>query len=254
LSSKVGTDCFYQAQAWAITLDTNLSFELAESAALDGRWKDANDLFEDACSERASPEIRIAYGICLAEQEKFHDAICQFCHVLDGADLPVKAIVMHNLACIYRELDEPALARRFQQLAISFAGDCGSEELLGVANDAYLTGNQELASSLMVMIDAVPSAAEEPDLDLLAARAVIDTADARQSLLQLFTVYRRRPRYDFRRRGIDLMNLAMLFSALGRVRSQKRCLEMAISQLTACTGGYSLRKIREHLRTLGQTV
>lgn len=246
----IGTVFFYEALAWVFTVDTRLLVDLAESAALYGRWNDANDLFEEACSETASSEVRIAYGICLAGQEKFHEAICQFCHVLDSTDLRAKAIVMHNLACIYRELDEPELARRFQQLAISFAGGCGSEELLGVANDAYLTGNDGLASSLMVMIDAKLSSAEESDLDHLATRAVIDRADARESLFRLFAVYRQRPRHDVRRRGIDLMNLAMLFAILGRVNSQKRCLERAISRFTVCTGGYSLRRIRECLRNL----
>jgi len=237
----------------AFTLDTNLLLELAESAVVNGHWNDANDLFEDACSARPSPEIRISYGIFLAEQERFHDAICQFCCVLDGGDLRAKAIAMHNLACIYRELDEPKLARRFQQLAISFAGDCGFEELLGIANDAYLTGNEDLATSLMGMIEAMPASAEEPDLDHLATRAVIDTEDARRSLLQLFTVYRQRPRHDVRRRGIDLMNLANLFATLGRFRAQKRCLNLALAQFNACTGGYSLRKIQQRLCELRKT-
>lgn len=237
----------------AFTVNTNLLLELAESAVLHGRWNDANDLFEDACSGKPSPEIRIAYGICLAEQEKFHEAICQFCYVLDSSDLRGKSIAMHNLACIYRELDEPRLARRFQQLAISFAGECGLEELLGVANDAYLTGKGGLATSLIDMIEASPSSAEESDLDHLATRAVIDTADTRQSLLQLFRVYSQRPRHDVRRRGIDLMNLAMLFASLGRIRSQKRCLEMALALFRACSGGYSLRKIRERLCRLRKT-
>jgi tetratricopeptide (TPR) repeat protein len=211
-------------------LTWNQLFELAEEAAAVHNWTAANELFEAACLQTPTPAIRIAYGVCLAEQERHHQAICQFCLVLDGSDLYAKSVAMHNLACIFRDVGDRDFAHRFQQQSISISGECGYEELLGVANDAYLNGREALAVSLLKVIDDQQDPPAIDDLDYCAARASIDLINLPRSLISLFRIYRRRSPTDHRRLGQDLLNLADFFKRLGRLRSQLRCLNRAIDR------------------------
>ena len=112
-------------------------------------WNESDAVFQRAVELDVTPCSCIAYGCALAEQERFNEALCQITAALDIAqrsgDRHALATVYHNLAAIYRELGDNDLARRFQQRAISHADDCGPDELLGLANDAWLAERHELA-------------------------------------------------------------------------------------------------------------
>jgi Tfp pilus assembly protein PilF len=99
-------------------------------------WKSADEVFRKALVLDKSPASRIAYGVCLAEQERYFEAISTFTPVLDGTNRAAIGIVCHNLAAIYRDVGDADLARRFQWRATLSEDHADESDLLGMANDA----------------------------------------------------------------------------------------------------------------------
>src|SRR5262249_15223869 len=121
----------------------------AERCARRRHWRKADTLFLEAVSTDPSPASRIAYGVCLAEQERYFESISMFMPIMEGTDRRAIGIVCHNLAAIYREVGDFDLARRFQWRATLLQDESTAEDLVGLANDALINEHPEVAESLV---------------------------------------------------------------------------------------------------------
>lgn len=201
-------------------------------------WSEADAVFQRAVALDVSACSGIAYGCTLAEQERFNEALCQMTAALDIAqrngDRHALATIYHNLAAVYRELGDNDLARRFQQRAISQVDDCGPDELLGLANDAWLAERLELAECLAGTAADIeeddeyrePSAEVEATLGLLTGFL----HDPREGIRPLLRAYaRHKAAGELRLMGNDLLNLSALLGELGRYRGELACVRRAIT-------------------------
>lgn len=218
-------------------------------------WKTADDLFCQALVLDRSAASRIAYGVCLAQQERFFEAMTVFTPVLDGDDRCAIAIVCHNLASIYRDVGELDLARRFQWRAMLLNEDSGSEDLLGLANDAFASDRFEAADSLIISAMSMQDDFEKgiPDGDFLATtgliQAMVNSPEA--GLFTLFTAFRQhREDADFRAMGTDQLNMSILFGELKRYRAERSCLKRAIRYFEYAPAPGSLSQARRMLEQL----
>ncbi len=224
----------------------------AESSSERGDWSSVDRLFREALALDPAASHRIAYGVCLARQERYFEAISIFTLVLDGRDRSAIGVVCHNLAAIYREVGDLDLARRFQWRAMLLQDDSGVEEVLGMANDALASDHHEVAESLAM--SACEMNGEEPELtsdgDLLATtglvKAVLDSTE--EGLLTLFAAYRQHQAdHDLRRMGIDQLNMGALFGELNRHRAERACLERALRYFEQASLPFSCRRARQEL-------
>ena len=229
----------------------------AEACAERRDWRSADELFRQALSLDPSPCSRIAYGVCLAGQERYFESISVFTPILDTDDRPAIGVVCHNLAAIYREVGDLDLARRFQWRATLMQEESTAEDLLGLANDALMSGQPELAASLAM--SACDMASEDvddcTDGDLIATTGLIKAAlDATEDgLVTLFAAYRRHQSVqDYRGMGADLMNMAMLFGELNRHRAGRNCLLRAIRCFERAPAPHSCHRARQHLQQFEQ--
>jgi tetratricopeptide (TPR) repeat protein len=205
----------------------------AELSSKSRDWQRANELFRQAILLDKSPASRIAYGVCLSQQERYCEAISIFTTVLDVDDRQAVGIVCHNLAAIYREVGDLDLARRFQWRATLLLEDAGPEELLAMANDALANESYETSESLLMAAIEMSSdiADEVQDGDLVATLGLIqaEITTPREGMMTLFSAYRRHQEIqDFRGMGNDLLNMSALFGRLQRRRAERACLERAI--------------------------
>ena len=147
----------------------------AQASAERRDWASADELFRQAVSLDVSPSSRIAYGACLATQERYFESISVIMPVLEGTDRTAIGIVCHNLAVIYREIGDYDLARRFQWRATLLQDDSTSEDLLGLANDALMSGHPETAGSLVAAMCEmdVDDVEDNADGDLIATTALV---------------------------------------------------------------------------------
>lgn len=230
-------------------------------------WNEADAVFLRAVALDVSPCSGIAYGCALAEQERFNEALCQMTAALDMAqrsgDRNALATVYHNLAAIYRELGNNDLARRFQQRAISQVDDCGPDELLSLANDAWLAERLELAECLAGTAADIDEEGEyrEPSAEIEATLGLLTgfLHDPREGIRPLLRAYsRHKATGELRLMGNDLLNLSALLGELGRHRGELACVRRAIACFDDAPAPISAAKARrlmaylERLRQLRQ--
>jgi tetratricopeptide (TPR) repeat protein len=227
----------------------------AESSAQHRDWKMADGLFCQAISLDTSAASRIAYGVCLSNQERYFEAITVLTPILDGVDRYAIGIVSHNLAAIYRELGDIELARRFQWRATLLQEDSGPDDLLGMANDAYLGERHQVAESLLLSaIDLQDDHAEQTmDGDFIATKGLIQSVrdSVQVGLLTIYAAYQQHQvEADFRRMGTDQLNMSVLFGELKRYRAERACLRRAISCFERASAPFSLNRARQMLERL----
>lgn len=208
-----------------------------------GRTSDARATLRAAISRRDCLELSVALGGLLVERQRYFDAIQIWTDGLDAAVAAgrrdVLAAIYSNLAAVYRDLGDLALARRFQQLALRYQDDCGAEDLLHLANDALACDRWELAQSLL---DAAEDACPEDrslQATVLATRGVLALRlaaprPARRCLLAAYRLHR--GFHDDGSAGRDLLNAAEAFILMNRLGFARRCLILA----------------RRHFRAAGQ--
>lgn len=199
-----------------------------------GRVADAEQLLRNRVAAVNCPEARLTLAAVLAEQERFHEALCELTQVLDAAQASGRRDLLEavhaNLAAVYRELGEFDLARRFQQRALNYQDDYGPEELLQLANDALAARRWALAESLLQAADEL-SADDSPLLaDIAATRGVCaglkgQPAAGLRWLRGALACHREQE--DWGAAGRDLLNLAALYHQLGRVDREQRLLATA---------------------------
>ena len=227
----------------------------AESSAGRGDWKTADKLFCQAMSVDTSPASRIAYGVCLTLQERYFEAIKIFTPILDGDDLSATAVVSHNLAAIYREVGEFELAGRFQWRATLLQDDAGPDDLLGMANDALIGEHFWAAESLVLSAIELQDdrTDQQVDGDFLGTKGLVQSIrnSAREGLFTIYAAYQKHQAMsDFRRMGIDQLNMSVLFGQLRRGRAERTCLMRAISCFERAPAPYSLNRARQMLERL----
>jgi tetratricopeptide (TPR) repeat protein len=231
----------------------------AEQLVRAGQWSRADECFSSAVEVDHSPASRIAFGSSLAGRERYNEAICQLTGALDLAsasgDREALGVIFHNLAAIYRDLGDGGLASRFQQRAILQLDDCGQPELLGLANDAWLSGRSELAASLAASCEDLDEdiGSESLSAEAHATLAVISgmSGDPREGIRSLIRVYRtHRSASDERLMGIDLLNLAVLFSETGWHGAEMRAVQQAVHHFENAPAPVSAARARRILATL----
>lgn len=224
----------------------------AESLAERRDWGGADELFHQAIVMDPSPASRIAYGVSLANQERFFEAVSAFAPVLQGTDRDAIGVVCHNLAAIYRDIGESELARHFQWKATLAQADSGAEELLGMANDAFACERHEAAESLVMSAVEIQLVDEDdnPDADLIAMSGLIEAAteSPAEGVISVYIAYQRhQAESNFRKMGFDQLNLSILFGRVKRFRAQEACLKRAIRCFEQAPAPYSLQRARQLL-------
>lgn len=226
----------------------------AELLAAQRQWQPAEELFRQAIELDPSPAHRISFAVCLAQQERYFEAISIFTPILDERDRAAVGVVCHNLASIYREVGDADLARRFQWRATLLHDDLGSAELLGMANDSLLGDRLDVAESLMVAACEMDDVSDElVDGDLVGSIGLLkaELESTEEGLKTLFVAYRRHQAAgDLRAMGIDQMNMAALFGMVDRPRAERSCLERAIRHFQQAPAPHSLQKARQQLARL----
>ena len=228
---------------------------VAESYAKRRDWKGADDLFQQAISRDNSARARVAYGACLAQQERYFEAITIFTPILDGADRTAIGIACHNLASIYRDVGELDLARRFQWRAMLLNEDSGPDDLLGLANDAFASDRIEAAESRVISAMSMreDDGTGRQDGDFLATSGLIQSVvnSPEEALITLFSAFRlHRKDADFRAMGTDQLNMSILFGELKRYRAERSCLKRAIRYFEYAPAPGSLKRARLLLERL----
>jgi len=232
----------------------------AELLGRQGQWAAADACYTTALELDETAGSRLAFGTSLATREQYHDALCRLTEALDLAaqsgDRAVLGATYHNLAAIYRELGDNDLARRFQQRAILQLDDCRGIDLLGLANDAWLSGRSEVATCLASSCTELDWDESEVDSVMLEAQATLATTmgiseDPRQGIRSLIQVYRRhRAENEVRLMGIDLLNLSTLLSELGWYQAEMNFVRQAISHFDQAPAPVSANRARQNLALL----
>ncbi|MBM4077112.1 MAG: tetratricopeptide repeat protein [Planctomycetes bacterium] len=199
------------------------------------KWTEADSVFQSAVKSDRTPTSLIAHASALAEQERFHESICQLTKAIDIAvpmgDRKGLSTIYHNLASIYREIGDTKLARRFQQHAVSMTDECGSEELLGLANDAWLARRMDLAECLAGTAADIDDEDDIPSLEAATTAGLMSSIlrDPREGIKPLLrSLSRHRVLGEWRLMGIDFLNLSVLFGELGRHRGEMALVRRAI--------------------------
>ena len=231
----------------------------AESCADQRDWENADRLFLEALSLAPSLSIQIAYANRLAEQERYFEAISLFTQVLDSDDSFAIGIVCHNLAVIYRQLGDQDLARRFQWRATLLQDDLGSDDLLGMANDALLNNQIKIAESLVMTARTLSNDDEEPGLraDLTATEGIVKglLESPRAAVRSLFKAFRqRRACNDLQGMGVDLLNIAAFFSNMNRIKAERACLVRAIHLFEQISAPILSQKARQQLVEVDENI
>lgn len=232
----------------------------AELLGQQGQWVEADACYTAAIQLDPTPASRIAFGASLASRERYHGALCYLTEALDQAsnsgDREALSVIYHNLAAIYRELGDFDLARRFQQRSILQLEDCRPVDLLGLANDAWLSRRSEIAECLASSCVELDSDGDELDSVLAEAQATLAVItglaeDPRQGIRSLIQVYRQhRDANDMRLMGIDLLNLSALLSELGWYRAEMNFVRSAINHFDQAPAPVSAVKARQNLALL----
>lgn len=208
----------------------------AEAFVQKREWGAADRYFRVAVDKDETSASRIAFGVYLADRERFNESIVVLTPVLDGSDRSAIGVVCHNLAAIYRSLGDLDLARRFQWRATLLQPDLGNDDLLAMANDALLQSRIEVAETLVEAAFEMADSEEDDDspnvdADLMATKGLIQASSdgVEAGVLTIFRAYcRHRDAGDRRGMGADLLNLSMLFGTLNRHRAERACLNRAL--------------------------
>lgn len=232
----------------------------AERLGLQGQWAEADACYRSAIELDGTPASRIAFAASLATREQYHDALCSLMDALDQAsksgDQQALGVIYHNLAAIYRELGDYDLARRFQQRSILQLEDCRAVDLLGLANDAWLSGRAEIATCLASSCTELDPEDDAVDFVALEAQATLAitmgvTEDPRQGIRALIQIYRHhRDANDMRSMGIDLLNLSALVSELGWYQTEMNFVRQAIGHFDQAPAPVSAVRARQNLALL----
>lgn len=229
----------------------------AERLEQSGQWQAADACYAAAITLDNSPASRTAFATSLAARERYNEAICQLTCALDVAsstgDRDALGTIFHNFAAVYRDLGDPDLARRFQQRAIQQMDDCGPIELMGLANDAWLSGRSELAACLAASCSDLDDETESVDLEAQATLAVITglTDNPREGIRTLIQVIRQhRIAGAERLMGIDLMNLSVLLAELGWYRAELAAVRNAIDCFERASATLSAARARHVMASL----
>lgn len=232
----------------------------AEQFALQGRWAEADACYRAAIELDDTPASRIVFATSLSTREQYHAALCCLTEALDQAsttgDQKALGVIYHNLAAIYRELGDYDLARRFQQRSILQLDDCRAIDLLGLANDAWLSGRSEIATCLASSCTELDPDDDDVDSVVLEAQATLAvtmgvTEDPRQGIRALIQIYRHhRDANDVRSMGIDLLNLSALVSELGWYQTEMKFVRQAIGHFDQAPAPVSAGRARHNLAML----
>jgi tetratricopeptide (TPR) repeat protein len=228
----------------------------AEVFACAGDWMSADQCYATAVAVDNSPQSRLTFANSLAERESYNAAICQLTAALDMAsetgDREALGVIFHNLASIYRELGDADLARRFQQRAVLQMDDCGPDELLGLANDAWLSRRTELATSLAAGCTMLEEDSEAA-LEAHATAAIFGglAEDPRSGIRNLIHVYRQHQLAGSNRlMGIDLLNLSALLCETGRHQAELGMVRRAVQHFEQAPAPLLVNKARQVLEML----
>ena len=133
--------------------------------------------------------------------------------------------------------------------------DSGSEEILGMANDALESDKSALAGTLVLsateMNDGGPL--NLIDADLIATMGLIEarSGSVEDGLIAIYSAYRQhRAEGNFRRMGTDQLNMSLLFGKLNRDRAERACLMRAIRLFEQAPAPHSHRRAQEQLNRL----
>lgn len=231
-----------------------------------GRWHDACVTLRAVANSTGSRAVRISLGTLFAERGNLHAAVREWTQVLDAAatdaDRPSRAVVMHNLAAVYRELGDYRLAAHFQRQALNELDAGGTWELLQLANDALADQRLDLAELLLDSLDdeawepaadagSLPDDAVELAADLQATRGLLaglrgELTAARRHLRAALRAHRQRG--DIQRVGKDLVNLAAICLHDHRADLAMPCLHRAIADLEAAGETIVAHRARHLLR------
>jgi len=241
---------------------TRTLLQAAERHCAAQDWQRADLLFQQALSESDNdPATCLAAGCHFAERQQFGLAIPPLMLAMDRAqaegDLRLQAVVLRNLAAIYRELGELELARQFQRQTLSLQESVGADELLDWSVGALLAGKTWLAQQLAEQAgelaedagDIAAQAAAYGQQGLAAARR----GQLRPAMRFLLRAARGHQYLnDDRSLGADYQNLAEVCGILGRLEWQRgffvaaeRCFQNAgmVISVTGC-----VRRQRETAR------
>lgn len=222
-------------------------------------WTEADAVFQRAVAIDPTPGSSISHACALVEQERFNEALSVLTSALDIAqrtgDHDALATIYHNLAAVYREVGVADLARRFQQKALKLSGDCGPDELLALANDAWLAERHELAECL-----AGTAADIDDEFDSSSLNVEVEATlgllsgflkDPREGIRPLLKAYaHHKAAGELRLMGNDLLNLSALLGELGRHRGELACVRRAISCFDSAPAPVSAAKARRLLAYL----
>jgi hypothetical protein len=209
----------------------------AEAFVQKREWEAADRFFRSAVGKDETAASRIAFGVYLADRERFNESIVVLTPVLDGTDRFAIGVVCHNLAAIYRNLGEMDLARRFQWRATLLQPDLGTDDLLAMTNDALLRSRMDVAETLIEAAIEMEDSDEElddgssTDADLMATKGLIQASSGcvDEGVVTIFRAYcRHRDAGNRRGMGADLLNLSALFGTLNRYRAERACLIRAM--------------------------
>uniref|UniRef100_A0A7C4LJN1 Tetratricopeptide repeat protein n=1 Tax=Schlesneria paludicola TaxID=360056 RepID=A0A7C4LJN1_9PLAN len=197
-------------------------------------WSQAIDRLRELANETGSLEVRLSLGALLAEHEWYCEAIREWTVVVEEAAATGRwlelAAAYSNLAAVYRDLGDFALARSFQQQALRLVPDCDAADLLHLANDALACGRCELAEALLRSAADLCAAEDPMQAAIIASAGIVRLLEGtpRAAAVFLRQSYRRhRDAGNWRFAGYDLWNLAAAMQQLGRLRLAERYLKQA---------------------------
>lgn len=221
--------------------------EQADALTSARRFAAARGLYRLAIERDRSPTARHAFGCFLAKTGCEDEAIDLFESVLEearrsGSDR-LCAAVANNLAALYRQHGEPAIAAGYQQQAVSTElrsmtadGELSAGTLLGCAGDALLAGESARAAELfqrsLVKHTAERSVSGQADCRGALGVVAAMNGDADRAERSLRRAYRQhRSADDLPGAGADLMNLAAVYTMKARWRKAILCLTLAAELL-----------------------
>ncbi len=150
-------------------------------------------------------------------------------------ELDAQVVVLSDLAVVYRELGEFDMARRFQQRVVNLQISSDSADLEALANDAFSCGEFDLAKELISTAAVIEDAATPIEqANAFGSRGLLAAANRRPKtglrlLYQASQLHRQLN--DQLGAGKDWLNMAEVFSQLGRYRGMRGALRRAIRSL-----------------------
>ena len=203
-----------------------------------GRRHDAIVTLRAVANSTGCLDIRVTLGTVLAEGGDYPAAIAEWVRVIDAARVEANtkllAAAYHNLAAASRECGDDMQAAIFQRQALNFQADCGTEDLLQLANIALTQSQLDWAESLLETAFASQlSDCRTLDWDLIATRGVLRglQGDHVAACADFRAAYHgHRARNDATAAAKDLLNLAAVLEAQQRPVLAACCLRQLEQQ------------------------